>query len=544
MDQADRSVGWAALGLTALSAVLVALAFPPVSLRALAWVGLAPLLVALRRAHTGQAVGLAAFWLVLFAALVGLWFPRAIATYYQRPWWVGVAFFAGVTATMGAPYYVAFALAYRALGRRVGPATPLAAAAAWTAVELARGRLFTGSPIFIGNPWGLLGYSQVGLTPLVQIASLTGVYGVTFIVAAVNAALAELWLARREAPRRSVAAAGLVLASLPAALAFGYGLVVLRHADGEEGPSTPVLVVQGNVDVGSTWRADHYGSNLDVYLRLTREAMRGAAPRIVFWPEGAMTFFLEREDLYRVAIASVLQANGAELVAGGPSAAGGLGAVGDPTAMATRGDYWNSIFLLSPAGEIRGRYDKQYLVPFTEYFPLGGVDVLRRQFDRVRAFVPGPPRPPLPTVAGPAGVLTCNEAMLPEVAGARVAAGAAYLVNPSNDSWLADAQYSAQQLDIVAMRAVEQRRYLVRASTSGPSAIVDPWGRVQAATPALAQAVVAGTIRPRTGRSPYGRMGDAFAVACALAVAMVLIGRRVGRWSLGPPGPSVEPPPR
>jgi apolipoprotein N-acyltransferase len=475
--------------------------------------GLAPLFVALRRARTGQAAALAVAWLVLFAALVGLWFPRAVATYYDQPWWVGLAFFAGVTATMGAPYYVVFALGYRVLARRSGLATPLLVAAAWTATELARGRLLTGSPIFIGNPWGLLGYSQVGISPLVQVASLTGIYGVTFVVAAVNAGLAEAWLARGEDRRH--AALGLALAGVPAALALGFGLVVLGHAEGDEGTPTRVAIVQGNVDIGSTWRADHYGLNLDVYLRLTRDVMSDEAPRIVFWPEGAMTFFLEQDSLYRAAIRGVLRVGGAELVAGGPSVA------------AEPGTHWNSIFVVSPAGEIVGRYDKQYLVPFTEYFPLGGVDFLRRRFEGVRVYTPGPPRPPLPTVAGRAGVLTCNEAMLPEVAGARVAAGAEYLVNPSNDSWLADTQYSAQQLDIVAMRAVEQRRFLVRVSTSGPSAIVDPWGRVQVTTAMLAQAVAAGTIRPRTGLSVYGRWGDVFGVACAaVALASVWRGRR------------------
>jgi apolipoprotein N-acyltransferase len=503
------------LALAALSAVLVAAAFPPVGLRGLAWVGLAPLFVALRRARTGQAVALAVVWLVLFAALVGLWFPRAVATYYDQPLWVGVAFFAGVTATMGAPYYVAFALVYRLLVRRPGPATPLVVAAAWTATELARGRLLTGSPIFIGNPWGLLGYSQVGNVALVQVASLTGIYGVSFVVAAVNAAVAEAWLARRDPQRR--AARVLALACVPAALALGFGLAVLGRADVEEGEPTRVAIVQGNVDVGSTWRSDHYGLNLDLYLRLTREVIDAHAPRVVFWPEGAMTFFLEQDKLYRAAIRGVLSPGGAELVAGGPSAA------------SVAGTYWNTTFLVSSAGDILGRYDKQYLVPFTEYFPLGGVDVLRRRFERVRVYTPGPPRPPLPTAAGRAGVLTCNEAMLPEVVGTRIADGAEYLVNPSNDSWLADTQYSAQQFDIVTMRAVEQRRYLVRASTSGPSAIADPWGRVQAMTPMLSQAVVAGTIRARTGRSVYGRVGDAFGVACVLAVALALMRGPRGR---------------
>jgi apolipoprotein N-acyltransferase len=500
-----------AVVLAVASAVLVAAAFPPLGQSVLAWVGLAPLFVALRRVRTGPALGLAVLWLVVFAALVGLWFPRAVATYFDQPWWVGLAFFAGVTATMGAPYYVAFAVAYRILARRPGLTTPLLVAAAWTATELARGRLLTGSPIFIGNPWGLLGYSQVGIAPLVQIASLTGVYGVTFVVAAVNAAVAEAWLARHEGTARR-AALGLALATVPAVVALVYGAVVLARADVEEGRPTRVAIVQGNVDVGSTWRSDHYGLNLDLYLRLTRDVLSAEGPRVVFWPEGAMTFFLEQDQLYRAAIRGVLRVGGAELVAGGPSAA------------AEPGTHWNSIFLVSSEGEILGRYDKQYLVPFTEYFPLGGVDVLRRRFERVRVYTPGPPRPPLPTAAGRAGVLTCNEAMLPEVVGARVAEGAEYLVNPSNDSWLSDRQYSAQQFDIVTMRAVEQRRYLVRASTSGPSAIVDPWGRVQVATAMLAQAVAAGTIRTRSERSAYGRVGDAFGIGCVLVVAVTVAG--------------------
>src|SRR6185295_17055406 len=91
---------------------------------------------------------------------------------------------------------------------------------------------------------------------------------------------------------------------------------------------------------------------------------------------------------------------------------------------------------------------------------------------------PGGPTPPLPTVAGPAGVLICNEAMFPEVARTRVGAGAAILLNLSNDTWMNDAKYSAIAFDMIVLRAVEQRRFVVRASTAGPSAIVAPSGHV------------------------------------------------------------------
>src|SRR5262249_1973908 len=247
-----------ALGLTAVSAVFVALAFPPFSQQVLAWVGLVPFFLVVPRVRFRRRRGLRAVWLVLFAALVGLWFPQTISTYSHQPAIVGLVFFAAVTATMGAPYYMAFSAAYRGLARDGGTVSPLLVAAAWVAAELARGRLFTGTPIFIGNPWGLLGYSHVGVSPLIQIASVTGWYGVSFVLAAVNATLAESWCALTSSgmwPARRM-----LVGVLPAAFALAYGFVTLRGAEAVDdgAPGTTVAVVQGNVDVGSTWRSEFY----------------------------------------------------------------------------------------------------------------------------------------------------------------------------------------------------------------------------------------------------------------------------------------------
>jgi apolipoprotein N-acyltransferase len=164
-------------------------------------------------------------------------------------------------------------------------------------------------------------------------------------------------------------------------------------------------------------------------------------------------------------------------------------------------------------------------VPFAEYFPLR-LDVMRRRFGRVRVFEHGEETAPIPTRAGPAGVLVCNEAMLPEVAAARVARGAVYLVNPSNDTWIDDPQYTEQQFDIASLRAIEQRRYLVRASTAGPSAVIDPLGRVLARTRALESGLALGEVRAVEEVSVYGRVGDLFGGLCAAAVAAALVLRR------------------
>ena len=162
-----------------------------------------------------------------------------------------------------------------------------------------------------------------------------------------------------------------------------------------------------------------------------------------------MTFFLASEPRYRAAIGRLLASGDAELVAGGPS--------WEPGEAAT---YFNSVFLVTARGEIGGRYDKEYLVPFSEYFPLPQVDLLRRRFGRVRVFQHGTRIQPLEARLGPAGILVCNEAMLPEVAARRVRAGASFLVNPSNDDWIADPGFAAKMFEMVSLRAVEQRRYL------------------------------------------------------------------------------------
>lgn len=499
-----------AFGAAVLSAALFALAFPPFGLRPLAFVCLVPLLLALRSGGTGRALAVAWLWAVLAAWAIAPSFPGSIARYAQRPAWVGWAAGTLLFTAMAAVYYMAFAPVHRLLGRRPHAATPLLVAAAWATAELGRGRLFTGTPFFIGNPWGLMGYTHAS-GPLAQIASATGVYGIGFVLVAVNAGGAELLAAWRRGPRRRrVALRGAAWALLPALAAAGAGAAVLARApDRLPGAgSVEVAVVQGDVSVERTWRSEYYGRHLDVYLRLTREALRRGEPRSVVWPEGSLNFFLEVEPSYLATIAAVLREGDVELLAGGPSADGDRSP-----------PYYNSVFLVSPAGALRGRYDKQYLVPFSEYSPLASADLVRRAFEGARRFSHGGPARLLDTRFGRAGILVCNEAMLPEVAGARVGEGAEVLVSPSNDGWIEGRGFAEHMFAVVALRAIEQRRFLIRASTSGPSAVVDPWGRVTARTEPFSRAVLRGRVEPRRARSAYGRLGDVFGGTCALVTA-------------------------
>lgn len=511
--------------LTIASGIFYALAFPPLRVHSLAWMALVPLLIALRDAGWKRRLGLGVLWTFVSGWSVGTWMVSAVAAYFDQPLAVGLAIFLIVTGCMAAPYYAAFAVAYAPLSR-FGAATPLLVGAAWTAAELARGRLLNGTLAYVGNsPWATLGYSQAGCTPLLQIAALTGVYGVSFVVATMNAALAEVIATRlRREPVARSTWLGLGAATAIAAAALVWGTIVLRSDDSTSAlraddatsaPTTTVAVVQGNIGATVRWSAEGPARTLETYQRLTRDVLAHAEPSVVFWPEAAITSFVEQDDAHRHALAATVGDHHADLLIGAPRAGSAGG--GPP--------YTNSYYLVGADGALAARYDKRYLLPFMEYFPLR-LDLARRHFGRVREFSFGAATPPLPTQAGAAGILICNEAFLPHVAGERVAAGATYLVTPSNDSWVPSTGFAWQQFDIATLRAVEQRRWLVRVSDSGPSGVVDPFGRVTAHTEALTRDALVAAIAPRSVLSPYGRVGDVFGVACALATLASLASAR------------------
>ncbi len=499
-----RSVREIALALGA--AVLVATVFPPIGLGLVAWVAWVPLLVAIRRCRTtGSAMLLSWAWLLLFAWLVGAWLPRSVERYFGQPALVGALAFVGVATLMAGLEAMAFAVCYRRMARLPAVVVPVVAAAAWVAGDLARVTLFTGCP------WGLAGYSQLDGERVVQIADVTGVYGVTFTLLLMNASVAEVWLRR--------AWGGLVVAGMVVAGVVGYGQLRLDAFASDPPATQAVAIVQPDVDVAAHWRDDQFAAHLETYLAMTSAVLAGTSTRLVVWPESAMAFFVETEPAYRTAIGRVLGTTGTSLVAGGPRG-GGDG-------------YFNSAFLLSPDGSVAGRYDKTRLLPFAEYLPWRGLDALTRRFGRVREFTSGKTSPLLETPIGSAGVLVCNEAFFGDVARDRVASGAEVLLALTNDGWVDDPQFAAMATDMLRMRAIEQRRWVVRASTSGPSGVIDPVGRMRTSTVVDARAAVTGSVARRRERSPYSRCGDAFAYACTVAslVALLAAGRvpRAGR---------------
>jgi len=496
----------------ALSAVLYGLPFPPQSWHVVAWFALVPFLFAVRSCSSRMAVIVAVGFAAWGAYSTAEALPGAISGYYEQPRLLGLAFFAALATLTTSTSMIPFAYCYRQFLKLDVRARPLLVGAAWVAYELVRARL-------LGNPWAALGYSQLDVGPLVQIADTTSVYGVSFLIAAANAAIVEVLAALLQgtdaAPRRAAASGAAVVLMLVAAdLVYGFVRLAEQGAVAEDA-DLDVVAVQGNIDLGYQWRDEYYGENLEVHLHLTADALRERPAALVVWPENAMTFFIEKEPLYRLAIGAVLYDSSAELIAGGPRSPADA-----------QGGYYNSAILLSPDGEVAGHYDKEQLLPFAEYFPLAHFDMLRRNFGRVREFTHGTDIAPLEASFGDVGVVICNESLFSGIVARRVSQGARLLVNLTNDGWLADPGLSGVAFAMTRLRAIEQRRYLVRASTSGPSAVVDPFGRVFDRTHELSRGISRATVGLSTVRTPYARAGDAFAFVCLLVICAGLVRAR------------------
>jgi apolipoprotein N-acyltransferase len=475
--------------LACASGVLYSLAYPPASLYLLSWVALIPFFLALTRVSPGRGAACGLVWTLTATVGLGLWFPGMLERYFGLSVWESWLALGMLGLLVHALPYAVFG-AWLAWSARRGAVSPLLVGAAWSLAELVRANSW------IGDPFALLGYTQYA-TPLAQTSDVAGPYGVSLLVAAGNAALAALLVPklRGDRPVRSFAAIAAVLAA-----ASLYGVARLAEDFGE-GKWIRVAVIQGAVTRERDWSPKQRAVNLERYLELTREAA-GRGPDLVFWPEFAVDFYLRESTSDRERLLAEARGSGADLLLGGAH-----------YRHATTGPhYYNSVFLVRE-GALADRYDKIRLVPFSEYAPLG--DWLRAETalyesgERVRLLRARPAR---------VGAFVCGEVLYPDLVRSVVRAGAEVLANPSNDYWFGSPAPSLHQFQIARFRAIESRRYLVRATPTGYSAVIDPHGRPLVRSGYGGAEVLDATVRVSSTTTPYQHWGDKPAWAALLWV--------------------------
>ncbi len=503
-----------------MGGILYTAAFPPYGCDLAAWVALVPLLAVAARATPRGAFAAGFVYGSIFFAGTVAWVVEAVAAYFASGLVAAIAFSSVICVLFVAGYVGCFAVAARALlrGRRRWRAL-VAIPALWVAYELARARLLT------GLPWELLGHSQWRRIELIQIADVGGVYAVSYAIAAVNVGIyfALRGVARAATPRRLLRSmAPLAAAAALVAVYVGYGArAVERELARPAGPRAVVALAQANLPTVWEWRRANAERNLLAYATLTRGAIARSRPDLVVWPEYAVTLYPERDTMLMPALAALAHDTTAGLVFGAPRLAGD--ADGDR--------YFNAAYHLAPDGALAA-YEKIRLVPFAEYKPPAIAQAFAGEADR--QFSAGTRSTVFSTAIGRLGLLICYEVTFPELTRDLVRAGAEILINVSNDGWLdrAGLGASAQHLSIAVFRAVESRRFVARASSSGISGFIDPLGRQFALLGENRRGVTVGEIEPRDELTFYTRHGEVFALACvalgALLIAPALRRRRGG----------------
>ncbi|GAA3901096.1 apolipoprotein N-acyltransferase [Halomonas cibimaris] len=365
----------------------------------------------------------------------------------------------------------------------------LSFAGVWVLGEVLRTYLFT------GFPWLLLGSSHVD-SPLAGFAPIGGVYLLSLLVALSGTLLAELLLCRRVWTLAPLAAIWLSPLALPN-----------QWTTPASDTPTRVALLQGNLSQLTKWTAEGQRAAANTYARLTRNVADGV--ELIIWPETALPM-AERDAR---AVLSRVQANLA------PDTALMTGIVQRNAA----GQYFNSVI---GVGNVEGSYQKEHLVPFGEYLPLESV--LRGAiafFDLpMSTFASGQSKQPPMQAAGVAlGNAICYEIIYPELV-ARRARNSGALITVSNDTWFGGSIGPHQHLQMARLRALENGRYVLRATSNGITAIINPQGEINARAPQFEAATLTGEFYAMKGITPFTRLGSwpAWLVAGALALPGVI----------------------
>jgi apolipoprotein N-acyltransferase len=361
-------------------------------------------------------------------------------------------------------------------------------AALWTGIEHTHG--------FFGFAWLALGNAGIDMPFPMRLAPVTGVYGLSFVFAMLACAVALLFLRR---PRREF------LWLTPLLL-----LLILPRAPRPETGSRRALFVQPNIDTEAQWT----DANLRDLEQQMASLSRTAGADLILWPEVPAPFYLN-DAAFRDFITHVAQAAQTPLL---------FGAVG----VTVQREPLNSAEMLDPTGKIVDRYDKINLVPFGEFIPpmFGWVNRITKE---IGDFVPGERIVIFPTADHKLGAFICYESVFPDLVRQFTNSGAEVLVNLSNDGYFGNSAAHAQHLEIVRMRAAENRRWILRATNDGISATIDPRGRVRERMRPFTQTAAMMYFDYEATLTPYTRYGDWFSWACFASG----LGLSLSGWLLG-----------
>lgn len=491
---------WDGIGATAVavgaSVAATVAALPPIAIPALGAIALAPLVAALDGASARRAFAMTWSWGVAMALVVTRWLLHALVVQYGAsplPSGVFAVLLIGGLALVPAAAGATFA---RLSARLADGTAPLAFAALWTFGEWLRA-------VPLGVPWLLAGHPFAFHPIALQLAELGGAHAVGFVATALAAA------AGLAARRRSGWPLAAPAALAAAALGFGAWRLAALPADGG---ALRVGVVQASVPQDERFQPGSAQRNLMRHVEASRRLARESRLDLLVWSETAIDFDLDQAPDLRATLEQLVDELRVPLVTGAPRTAGGR--------------YTNAVVVFAPGLGLAESYDKQRLVPYSEYDPTAGAWLapLLGPVTEGTPYVPGAVATVFRAGPLPFAAPICFEITYPDLVRRFRAHGAALLVNLSNDAWFGPVGYPEMHLAHAVFRAIENRSWVVRGANTGISGAIDPAGRLRASLAAFTEGTLAVDVAP-AGEAPlYARHGDVpVLVALGLALGWALV---------------------
>jgi apolipoprotein N-acyltransferase len=477
------------------SGVALALSFPNYNIPLLAWFAVGMLVLASAGAPLLEAP-LYGFLHGLFFYPVGLpWIAQVIHQYGDVDPWTSAALL-GLMGIAGGVVCSIFSWGLALTSKRSVALACALAPFLWVTLEFVRTHL-----PYIGFPWNLTGYAASGSLTLLQLTPITGIYGLSFLIAAYGSLLAYAVIRRTQRSWNIAYATILVLILVS---------FVGPHFIPRDAPQHVAHLIQTNFPQSehypSDWLQVHAGE-LDELEHISVETVK-KNPGLIVWPEVPAPFSLQ-DPAFAVRMTRIAQESGTEFLVG---------------VVDWRKDsqgQWiasNSAVLLDASGRRIFTYDKIHLVPFGEYVPLRRwITFAGRLTADIADFTPGSIYRVGNLPGGTFGTFICYEAIFPGEIRRFAANGAQLLINISNDGWFGRSAAPAQHLMMSRVRAVESRRWLLRATNNGYTAAIDPYGRIVASLATDIRGELEAPYGFRSDLTPYARFGDWFAWLCVIA---------------------------
>jgi apolipoprotein N-acyltransferase len=485
------------------SGAALALSFPDYNLWPLAWFSVGMLVLASVGAHRGESPLYGFLHGVVFYPVCVPWIDTVMRQYGNLDPWTSAGIL-GLMAVAGGLLCSLFSWGVAGVSRKSVALACALAPFLWVTLEFIRTHL-----PYIGFPWNLTGYAAIRSLALLQITSVTGIYGLSLLIAAYGSLVAFAILVRT---RRAWRLVMIITAALILIAAGGDYLVP------KETPRFTAHLVQTNFPQSEHYPADWlqiHAGELDELARISIAAAKKnpAGPELIVWPEVPAPFSLQ-DPAFAARAVGIAREAGTDFLVG----------VVDWKQDAQKN--WvasNSAVLLDPLGKRIYTYDKIHLVPFGEYVPLRQwLTFAGRLTVDISDFTPGTVYRVGEIPGGKFGTFICYEAIFPGEVRRFAAAGAQLLITVSNDGWFGRSSAPVQHLMMARVRAVESRRWLLRDTNNGFSASVDPYGRIVAEMPTDIRGELDAPYDFKSNITPYVRFGDWCAWLCVIATAALL----------------------